>query len=398
MTATMTIERGYAPAVELRDRVGRTATAMRRKGLDAIIVSTNANLLYVAGTIINGYAYIARDGEVTFFVRRPAPLLIGDVALIRKPEEIPQWLQSHGKPQPSTFGLEYDIESYATVVRLANIFPQSSHVSASDILAAERAVKSRWEIEQLRASAAIQACAYSKIPKLYRPGMTDVELQIEVERELRRAGTIGLFRMRGGQLEMYMGSLLTGDNADEPSAYDFAMGGAGQSAALPVGADGSAIKPGQAVMIDLGGNAGGWMTDMTRTYSVGALPQQAIDAHNLSIEIAHAIARRGHVGAAAAELYDMAIAMVEKAGFAPYFMGHRQQASFVGHGIGLEVNELPVLHHRSKEILQVGNVIAVEPKFVIPGVGAVGIENTYVVTDRGMDNLTVFPEDLIQLD
>lgn len=398
MTATMTIERGYAPAVELRDRVGRTVAAMRRKGLDAIIVSTNANLLYVAGTIINGYAYIARDGEVTFFVRRPAPLLIGDVALIRKPEEIPQWLQSHGKPLPSTFGLEYDIESYATVVRLANIFSQSSHVSASDILAAERAVKSRWEIEQLRASAAIQACAYSKIPKLYRPGMTDVELQIEVERELRRAGTIGLFRMRGGQLEMYMGSLLTGDNADEPSAYDFAMGGAGQSAALPVGADGSAIKPGQAVMIDLGGNAGGWMTDMTRTYGVGALPQQAIDAHNLSIEIAHAIARRGHAGAAAAELYDMAIAMVEKAGFAPYFMGHRQQASFVGHGIGLEVNELPVLHHRSKEILQEGNVIAVEPKFVIPGVGAVGIENTYVVTDRGMDNLTVFPEDLIQLD
>lgn len=398
MTATMTIERGYAPAVELRDRVGRTAAEMRRKGLDAIIVSTNANLLYVAGTIINGYAYIARDGEVTFFVRRPAPLLIGEMALIRKPEEIPQWLQSHGKPLPSTFGLEYDIESYATVVRLGNIFPQSSHVSASDILAAERAVKSRWEIEQLRESAAIQACAYSKIPKLYRPGMTDVELQIEVERELRRAGTIGLFRMRGGQLEMYMGSLLTGDNADEPSAYDFAMGGAGQSAALPVGADGSAIKPGQAVMIDLGGNAGGWMTDMTRTYGVGALPQQAIDAHNLSIEIAHAIARRGHAGAAAAELYDMAIAMVEKAGFAPFFMGHRQQASFVGHGIGLEVNELPVLHHRSKEILQVGNVIAVEPKFVIPGVGAVGIENTYVVTDRGMDNLTVFPEDLIQLD
>ena len=83
---------------------------------------------------------------------------------------------------------------------------------------------------------------------------------------------------------------------------------------------------------------------------------------------------------------------------ADYFMGHRSHAGFVGHGIGIEVNEAPVLAPRSKDILQAGNVIAVEPKFVIPGVGAVGVENTYIVTDKGGECITCAPVAPVQLD
>ena len=80
-------------------------------------------------------------------------------------------------------------------------------------------------------------------------------------------------------------------------------------------------------------------------------------------------------------------------------MGHRQHAGFVGHGVGIEINELPVIAPRSRDILAAGNVIALEPKFVIPGVGAVGIENTYRVTDSGpMERLTDAPEEIIYFD
>ena len=89
--------------------------------------------------------------------------------------------------------------------------------------------------------------------------------------------------------------------------------------------------------------------------------------------------------------------MVKEAGMDDYFMGHNQKAGFIGHGVGIEVNELPVLAPRSKDIFEKGNVIAIEPKFVIPGTGAVGIENTYVVTDEGLEQITNFPEELTEL-
>lgn len=78
-------------------------------------------------------------------------------------------------------------------------------------------------------------------------------------------------------------------------------------------------------------------------------------------------------------------------------MGHKQKAGFIGHGVGIEINELPVIAPRSHDILQENNVIALEPKFVIPHVGAVGIENTYRVTASGLESLTLAPEEIIDL-
>ena len=87
----------------------------------------------------------------------------------------------------------------------------------------------------------------------------------------------------------------------------------------------------------------------------------------------------------------------KEAGLEEYFMGLKQKAGFIGHGVGIEVNEMPVIAPRSRDILEAGNVIALEPKFVIPSVGAVGIENTYVVRDNGLECLTNAPEEIAEL-
>lgn len=228
--------------------------------------------------------------------------------------------------------------------------------------------------------------------------MTDVDLQIEIERLLRKHGCLGLFRVHGQSMELFMANILCGDNADNASPYDFAMGGAGQDLSLPVGADGTTIASGNAVMVDACGNFNGYMTDMTRTYAVGELPELALRAHRVSIEINRRIAQEGKAGVEAKRLYEISLEMAQHAGLEDYFMGHRQKAGFVGHGVGIEVNEAPVLAPRSRDVLAVGNVIAVEPKFVIPGVGAVGIENTYVVTESGMECITLAPEAITPLD
>ena len=378
---------------EMALRISRIANRMKTQGIDAILVSDNANLYYTSGRVFSGYTYITADGVATYFVRRPVGLQGENVKYIRKPEQIAEML----KEKPAVLGLELDVTPYGIVERLMKVFAGAKIANGSVIMRQARAVKTDFEIEKIRESGVHHDMAYSRIPRIYKGGMTDVELQVEIERVLRNEGCLGLFRVSGGSMELFMGNLLTGDNADNPTPYDFAMGGAGLDASLPVGCNGSEIVPGSTVMVDMCGNFTGYMTDMTRVFYVGRLDDTARKAHELSIAIHYRLAKEFHAGCEAKKMYEVAVAMVEEAGLSDYFMGHTQKAGFIGHGVGIEVNELPVLAPRSRDVLEEGNVIAIEPKFVIPHVGAVGIENTYLVRKDGLECLTKSPEDISEL-
>lgn len=194
-----------------------------------------------------------------------------------------------------------------------------------------------------------------------------------------------------------MGSVLTGSNAEAPSPYDFALGGNGLDPALPGGANGSFLRSGQSVMVDIGGNFNGYMCDMSRVYSIGKLNDEALRAHQVCLEIQNEVAAMAKPGTVCEDLYHKAIEIVTREGFADKFMGTRQQAGFIGHGIGLQINEAPVLAPRVKQALEPGMVFALEPKIIIPEVGPVGIENSWVVTQEGIRKLTECPEEIIEL-
>lgn len=378
-------------------RVGRLRELMRKAGFDAMLVGTNANLYYLTGGVFSGYVFIPADGEALQFVRRPVDKKGAGIVHIRKPEQILEYLKTQGLPEPQNLALELDGITYGDAMRLQKAFALPAVGNCSPLLAQARSVKSDFEISLLRESGARHCGSYRRISGLYHEGMTDVELQIEIERVLRLDGCLGIFRINGPSMELFMGNLLVGANADNPSPYDFAMGGEGMDGSLPVGSNGSIIHPGNTVMVDMNGNFTGYMTDMTRTFFVGTLDAHAKKCHQLSVDIHHALVDFIKPGVQAKAAYELAMDMVEKAGEADFFMGHTQKAGFIGHGVGIEVNEWPVLAPRSKQTFEKGNVIALEPKFVIPGVGAAGIENTYVVTDNGLECLTPFPEDIAEL-
>ena len=213
---------------------------------------------------------------------------------------------------------------------------------------------------------------------------------------MRNYGSEVIFRTFGSAMEIHMGNVIVGDNAESPSPYDFAMGGGGTDA-LPLGADGSPMKEGMCVMVDMAGNYSAYISDMTRSYAIGKVPDEARRLHDLSREIQAKVMETAEPGMSCADLYKRSVEMAEEAGAADKFMGTKQQAKFVGHGIGLQINEMPVLMARSKEILTPGMVIAFEPKFVLPGIGAVGNENSFLVTESGVEKLTVCSEELIDL-
>lgn len=388
------------PPQEVLLRIGRlrgAAVAAGRTG--ALLIADNAMLYYLTGRVYSGWAFIPVDENVNpvWFVRRPVELTGKDVVEVRKPEEIPSRLEALGISLPEDVGLEMDALPYSTITRLQAVFPGAESYTASPIVAAARSVKTPLEISMMERSGVIHTAVYHKIPSLFSPGMTDFELDVAIEHLSRLEGCLGQFRIAGKSMEFFMGNVLTGENADAPSPYDFALGGKGMDPSLPVGASGEEIKPGTTVSVDVNGDYTGYMTDMTRVFSYGDIPSEAKAAHECSLAIHREFRRMAVPGTKASDIYEMAARLAREAGFERYFMGHRQKAGFCGHGVGIEINETPVIAPRSRDILQAGNAIAMEPKFVIPHVGAVGIENTYIVTPEGARCITNAPEEIIPL-
>lgn len=388
---------------ELKQRRDKIRILMAQQGIDAALIACNVNLIYTYGRVVSGYLYLPLNDFARLFVKRPNTIEGEHVMSIRKPEQLPDLIKECGLPLPQKLMLEGDELSFREYNRLAACFPETEVVSCgSSLIRQARATKTEMEIEFFRRSGVAHAKAYEQIPSVYRPGMTDLQLSIEIERLMRLEGCLGIFRVFGQSMEIFMGSLLAGDNAATPSPYDFALGGAGLDPSLPGGPNGTLIQPGQSFMVDMGGNFYGYMCDMSRVYSVGKLSEQAYAAHQTCLEIQEAVSSMAKPGVICEDLYNKAIEMVTKAGFADYFMGVGQKAKFIGHGIGLEINEAPVIAPRIRQELEPGMVFALEPKIVLPkivlpGIGPLGIENSWVVTAEGLEKLTTAPEEIIEL-
>lgn len=384
------------PEIDLHlDKVRRE---LRRDGLQAALVGGSANIYYTTGRAFRGYVYIPVEGKTLWFVIRPTVFNPSDdVIMVRKPEQIPDALSERGLALPDAVGLEQDVLSYSEIARLSKALALTRDINCSDALRRARMVKTPWEIARMREDGMHQAAVYHRIDKLYKEDMTDLEFQIEIERVLRLEGCLGYPRVSGNYMQINLGSVINGKNADSPSPYDFSMGGAGVDPSLPVGADGSIMHYGTTVMVDMNGSFNGYQSDMTRVWRIGSIPELAMKAHRCACDILRALEKSARPGVEICELYKEAERMAYDRGLSDYFMGHRQKAGFIGHGVGIELNEQPAITPRCRVRLEEGMTLALEPKFVIPDVGAVGPENTYVVRPDGLESLTVFPEDIPDL-
>ncbi|WP_373799851.1 M24 family metallopeptidase [Bacteroides heparinolyticus] len=383
---------------ELKLRRDKIRSLMAQHEIDAALITCNVNLIYTYGRVVSGYLYLPLHAPARLFIKRPNNMVGEYVHPIRKPEQLPELLMECGLSIPSKLMLEGDELTFTEYNRLAACFPQTEVVPCgTSLIRKARSIKTDMEIEMFRRSGIAHAKAYEQIPSVYQPGMTDRQLSVEIERLMRLEGSLGIFRTFGQSMEIFMGSLLAGDNAMNPSPYDFALGGRGLDPSIPIGVDGSLLQPGQSFMVDMGGNFYGYMGYMSRVFSIGRLPEKAYAAHQTCLEIQEAVAEKAKPGVVCEDLYNIAINMVTKAGFADNFMGTTQKAKFIGHGIGLEINEMPVLAPRMKQELEPGMVFALEPKIVLPGIGPVGIENSWAVTEEGVEKLTLCKEEIVEV-
>ncbi|WP_027717556.1 M24 family metallopeptidase [Desulfovirgula thermocuniculi] len=391
----------YPPLAELSARMERFQEALGEAGMEGALILQAADLVYFCGTYQNAHLYVPARGRPLLMVRRSLgrvqpERVPAEVSPLRKPEELPAVLASRGLPLPRVLGMELDVLPVNLFARYRKIFP-GQIVDCSPLIRKLRAVKSPYEIDLVRESAALADAVLAQVPGMIRAGRSELELAASVEAAARRAGHLGLIRVRGfNQQEFFYGCILAGPSGGVASYYDSPLGGPGFSPAFPFGVGRHVIAPGEPVMVDfVVVAAGGYQVDVSRVFAVGSLPPDLVYAHRVALEIQEALVKAARPGTACGELYALACEVAAGAGLAAHFMGCDEQVRFVGHGVGLELNELPVLAQGVKDKLAPGMVVALEPKFVFPGRGAVGIENTFVVRENGLERLTAYPDEVV---
>lgn len=385
---------------ELSLRSEKISKALIDENCESILLRSIPNHLYLTGSVFLGFTFLKAGEEPIFFAEKPSIALQGydKVHWIRKPEQMPEILAEYGYEINGKTCIEASTLPYGEYLRLSKLSKDQtfSPVDASVLMRTVRSVKTPTEIEIIRQATVPHMEIYKIAPSLFKKGMTDLEWQFAIEYEMRKRGSIGVFRCFGPRMEIFMGNISAGNNANISAPYDFTMGGQGVPA-MPMGASGQVITEGMTLMLDMAGNYSPYNTDISRVYAYGKVDPKAVEAHNVSIEMHRYFQTHAKPGVELAEIYNHCTAMAEDAGLSAHFMGQDHQVKFVGHGVGIEINEPPVMTPRWKGAFEPRMVVAFEPKFVLAPTGAMGVENTYLVTETGVENLTPLPEEIIYL-
>ena len=389
------------PKAELYQRIGLLKKHLKKEKIDAALILQRLDLFYFSGTIQQANLYIPADGEPILMVnknteRAKAESYLETIVHLESPKHIPEIIKAKGYSMPGRLGLELDVLPTNMFLTYQKLFKGTEIKDISMSIRLQRAVKSSYELDIMRRAAELSDQVAEGVPNILREGITELELAGLIEAEARRLGHQGVVRMRLWGGEMFYGHLMSGPTGAVPSYLSSPTGGVGASPAIAQGPSYKTIQRHEPVMVDYIFAYNGYLSDHTRIFSLGFLPEQLLEAHAAMLEVQQMIKKVAQPGVASGEIYDQALAKTRELGYEDHFMGAgSERVRFVGHGIGLEVDEFPFLAAGQKLELQAGMTIALEPKLIFPGKGVVGIENTHVVTKDGLEQFGKYPDDII---
>jgi len=391
------------PAVELEYRCSRMQQMMEAEGLDAAIIVQSADLYYFTGTIQTGCLYIPVKGQPLYLVRRdPARARmesgLKEVMPFSSMSELPSFLSRYGYPEPGTIGMEFDVLPVTLLERYRRVFPGGSFVDASHLIRRLRMIKSSYEIHLMQDAAVQVDKVYRSAADHLREGMTDLQLAAELERVARLEGHQGLIRMRVFNGEMLFGHTFSGADSAVPAYTDTPLGGLGITPSFGQGAGHKPICCNEPVIIDFAGSCDGYLVDQTRVLAIGNLSPRLTKGYEDMLRIQDLMKKLAPQLPPWGEIYDECLSMATAMGYGDSFMGRSgAQTSFIGHGIGIEIDEYPFIARGFNSFrLEPGMAFAFEPKLVFPGEGAVGIENTFYLADDGsLKQLTFSDESIV---
>jgi len=359
---------------------------------ERVVIFSKINLYYFTGTMQEGMLIIPKNEEATFWVRRSyekalEESLFPDIEPINSFRDASNYISG----LPDTVYLETEVVPLALYHRFQKYFPFKNVKSADTQIAAVRAVKSKYELSRMREAGRIhQHMLEDILPEMLHEGMSEVDLAIELFSVMVEKGHDGLCRFGMFDTEMFLGNVCFGESSIYPSYFNGPGGNYGMSPTVPlIGSRYRRLQKGDLVFIDIGYAVEGYNADKTTTYMLGSsIPSYVRDIHDKCVEIQNEAATMLRPGAIPSKIYNTIMCNLDKE-FLQNFMGFgNRKVKFLGHGVGLQIDELPVIAEGFDEPLQEDMVFALEPKKGIKNIGMVGIENTFIVTSKGGECIT----------
>ncbi len=391
------------PRQEIHQRIGKFQSQLAAHQLDGAFILQNADLFYFSGTIQSAILFVPANGDPILMVlknlkRAELESSLKNIIPIQNKNKVPQILNDFGFSGLERAGLEMDVLPAGLYLWFEQSVPQCHWTDVSNIIRRLRMVKSDYEIAQIEKATAVLHKGLTELKSVIREGMTELEIDGHLAMIARREGHMGTLRMRAWNQEMTYAHVLAGDSGATVSLLNSPHGGTGNTPAMAQGAGFRRIGRNEPIGIDYGVAINGYVGDQFRTYVIGTLPVSLQKAHACSQDILSLLVEKARPGISCAELYAAAAQRAEREGLADFFMGHGEgQVKFIGHGIGLEIDEYPIISPRFDGGLENGMVVALEPKFVFPQKGVVGLEDDYVMTSEGLKRLTLTDPSLIQV-
>jgi Xaa-Pro dipeptidase len=389
------------PEAEMTDRHEKCRKILAETAPEAggLLVFSRLAIYYLTGTWASGVFWLPMAGRSVLLSRKGRERAVLESPLetiltFRSYGDLPALCAEAGSPLTEVIAAEQGGLPWNLANNLTARLPGVRFVPGDAVLALAQARKSEWELAKIRLCGARHALGLREtIPARIRPGMTEREITHQCWAAFFALGHMGPLRMGNPGEEIFLGHVAAGDSGNYPSVFNGPVGLRGEHPALPFGGyAGTVWQKGQVLTLDIGFALEGYQTDKTQVYFAGpesALPESVRRGHDLCVRIQAMAAEALVPGAVPSAIYARALAMAENEGLSEGFMGlGGNKVRFLGHGIGLTIDGWPVLAKGFDEPLEAGMTLALEPKFGIPGVGMVGVENTFEVTPKGGACLT----------
>jgi Xaa-Pro aminopeptidase len=369
---------------------------------NSAVIMESVNKYYFTGTIQDGVLIIQRDGSLLYGIRRSLERALAESLLPRQEIKGISTYRDLAQIQGGNLGeayIEGDTMPVVTRDRLAKYFNMDNAGFLDSVVRTVRSVKSPYELKAIRQSGeAHRKLLEENVPALFREGMTEHEFLGELSREMFRLGYQGMARFHQFQIDINIGQVGFGTNALVPTWFDGPGGCRGNGPWAPYSGDfEKRLKRGEPVFVDIAFGMRGYHSDKTQVYYFGSKPpQDFLGAHSFCIDIQKRLAEMLKPGEIPSKIYETVMASIPPER-QDCFMGvsPEHRVKFLGHGVGLNIDEFPVIARGFDEPLEENMVIALEPKYAVSGTGMAGVEDTYLVTQQGGECLTGGGRDII---
>ena len=378
------------PEQEIEERINKIQKELQQNEIDALFVVQRVDLFYFTGTAQDGYLYVPAEGEPLLMIKKYYPRArkespLRNIIEITSVRSIPKYIYGYYGKMPKKIGMEFDVMPVNEFLFYdQQVFYGQECVDVSRLIHNVRMIKSQWEIEQMEKAAELSYKTFEYIKEALRPGYTEMEFAGIVETFARRYGHGGQLRIRDYRTEGYPWHILSGKSGGKVGLLDAPTSGEGTSPAFPCGAGHKVIYKDEPIMIDFGTVLNGFHFDETRMFAIGSMPDKAMDACKAAIDIQNYILDEVKVGVTMDEIFQVSLKKAHELRYLNEFLGPPGcKVSFIGHGIGLELVEQPIIAMGRDTELKPGMILALEPKMVFREEFAAGIESVFLVTEKG---------------